>query len=111
MKLEHQQLGRAAVVTLPARMMMTDAPSIRGAIRGLIDSGSRELVLDLSGVGQMDSSGLSVLISAWQSARKAGGDVVLAAPTLNVRSLIELTRMHEVLEVYEDRAAAVARLS
>ena len=111
MNIEHTSHGNAEVVRLPPRIMMADAPRVRSDINALIDAGRSQLVLDLEDVELMDSSGLSVLISAWQRARKSGGTVVLAAPGTAVRTLLELARVHEVLNVYEDRTTAVERLS
>ena len=74
-------------------------------------SGQRHLVLDLGGVAFVDSSGLSVLVSALKAAKKVSGSVVLLNLTNGVRALIELTRMHEVFQIFADQQAAIDQLS
>ena len=59
----------------------------------------------------IDSSGLSVLVSAREAARAAGGDVLLLKPNSTVRSLIELTRLQEIFEIFGNEQHAVERLA
>jgi anti-sigma B factor antagonist len=101
----------STVITLPNQLVMNNAAETRKAIRDLIDAGSHRLVLDLEPVGFIDSSGLSVLVSTLKAVQANQGEVVLLRPNDNVRSLMELTRLHQVFEIFEDRDAAVHRLS
>ncbi len=111
MNLNSQTQGNVDVVELPPRLVMADAPGARNALRELIGQGRRRLVLDLGNVAYIDSSGLSVLISTLKAAQAAQGEVVLLNPSAEVRALIELTRLHQVFEIFEDSAAAVTRLA
>ena len=99
------------VVRLPRRVMMADAPSIRNEIRAMVESGRKNIVLDLSDVAFIDSSGLSILISAREATQAVGGDVLLLKPTSIVRSLIELTRLQEIFEIFGSEEHAVQRLA
>jgi len=47
----------------------------------------------------IDSTGLSVLITALKRARSLGGDVRLRAPSHQVFKVLELTRLHQVFEI------------
>jgi anti-sigma B factor antagonist len=89
---------------------MSNAPAYRHAIRDVIDGGRVRIVMDMTGVEFVDSSGLSVLISALKSARKVGGDVSLSGPSAEVQALIELTRLHHLFEIFADERAAVRSL-
>ena len=51
-----------------------------------------------------------MLVSAYKAAGEKDGGVVLLRPSGDVRALIELTRMHEVFEIYGDEQAAVEQL-
>jgi anti-sigma B factor antagonist len=105
------QFSEVDVVRLPRRVMMADAPSIRTDIRKMVERGRKNIVLDLSDVAFIDSSGLSVLISARDATQAVGGDVLLLNPTSIVRSLIELTRLQEVFEIFGSEEHAVQRLA
>ena len=111
MDLVTEQFAEVDVIRLPRRVVMADAPSIRRDIRRMVEKGRKNIVLDLSAVAFIDSSGLSVLVSAREAARASGGDVVLLKPTATVRSLIELTRLHEVFEIFGSEQRAVQRLA
>lgn len=99
------------IVELSGRLVMADAPEARQHLKTIIDAGQGKLILDLAGVSFMDSSGLSVLISAYKAVQAKGGDLVLLNLTPTVQSLIELTRLQQVFEIFTDKAAAIARLS
>jgi len=65
------------------------------------------LIVDLSGVSFIDSSGLSVLISAFKLIRVKGGRMLLSGISKNVQTLLELTRLSEIFEMYASTEAAL----
>lgn len=70
-------------------------------------SDSTRVVLDLSAVKFVDSSGLGALISCLRLLNSKHGDFKLCAMTNTVRALFELMRMHRVFNIYETRHEAV----
>ena len=104
--LDHQSVDGIDVVKLPERLMMADAAGVRATLHDIIDGGDGKMVLDLSSTEFMDSSGLAVLVSSLQAARKKNGDVRLVHMGNTVRALFELTRLHTVFQIFEDEAAA-----
>lgn len=66
-----------------------------------------QVVLDMTGVGFVDSSGLGALISCLRHVRGSQGDMKLCAMSKPVRALFELTRMHRVFNIIETRDEAV----
>jgi len=98
------------IIRLGGRLTAATAPSVRRQLRKLVDADAARLVIDLSEVTFVDSSGLSVLVTTFKAARGGGGDVVLLQPQPNVRSLLELTRLHRVFQIFEDRDTAVRAL-
>ena len=109
MKLNHRKIDSIDLVEISGRLVMANAPEARRQLKSIVEQGSGKLIVDLSDVGFMDSSGLSVLISAFKQARAVKGDVVLLNPSPTVQTLIELTRMQQVFDIVDDEAAAVAR--
>ena len=67
-----------------------------------------KLVLDLSGVEFIDSSGLGILLTLLRQLDENGGDLRIAAPSRVVAALFKMTRMNRVFEIFPDIAAAVA---
>ncbi len=73
----------------------------------IIEQGSGKLVLNLTATSFMDSSGLAVLVSGLQAARKRDGDVLLVGMSNTVRALFELTRLHTVFQIFDDEPGAL----
>jgi anti-sigma B factor antagonist len=70
----------------------------------------REIIVDLTGLEFIDSSGLAALVRVREQARRAGGDLLLAAPQRQVLRLLTLTRLVDVFSVHAsvDEAATDA---
>ncbi len=60
----------------------------------------KRIVLDLSELEYVDSSGLGVFVRIMKVRRNSGGDVRIAAPTAEVRKVLELTRLNRVFEIF-----------
>jgi len=68
----------------------------------------KRIVLDLTGLRYVDSSGLGAFVKLMKEARRSGGDVRLAGPTREVRKVLELTRLNRVFDVCPGRDEALA---
>ncbi len=76
----------------------------------MISASNARLVLDLADVEYMASAFLGSLIMALKLARSAGGDIVLACPTENVRALFEMVNFDKSFAVYKSVEEADASL-
>lgn len=94
------------VVSPEGRLNMTAAPGLREQLHGLVRDGHSRLVVDLTGVDSIDSSGLGALISGLKAARQAGGDLRIAAPGEQVTAVLELTNLNRVLKSYDSADTA-----
>ena len=72
-----------------------------------LDAGAELLVLDLTAVGYIDSAGLGGLVRAVKTARDAGREVMLASLQQPVRVLIEMMRLHELIDIVNTADEAV----
>lgn len=93
-----------------------DAKNVRG-VRAQIEPYLREdgfkedglgLIVDLSAVTFVDSSGLGGLLSLLRSLKDEGKALKLAGLTRPVRILIELVRLHRIMECYKTVDEAVS---
>ncbi len=108
--LVRRSLGNVEIVSFSGSLDASVATQARKELKEVFDGGKNLVVIDLGEVSFVDSSGLSVLVTALKTARGAGGDVVLSRLSPPVRSILELTRLHRVLEVFDDPETAAARL-
>ena len=99
--------ARTAVLSVAGELDMETAGRLEVHLRHQLGEGRRHLVLDLSALGFMDSSGLNVLIRAVQKARRTGGDLYLAAPTPAVRRILEITGVTTTIPPHDGVAEAL----
>jgi len=78
-----------------------DAVSLNEKLHELIDQDKKNVVVDLSKVKFMNSSGLGMLIGALTTMRKAGGDLRLANPADKIESLLIVTKLISVFKHYK----------
>jgi anti-sigma B factor antagonist len=108
MTLAHEKHQGADVVRMPSRVDAAVADTLRADLKGVVSEGGGRLLLDMSAVKFIDSTGLGVIVTAMTAARGRGGSFALFALPAKVRSLVELTRLHLVFDIYADEAAALA---
>ena len=96
------------VVEVRGDLDMATAPQLRDGLQRLVDAGDRQVVVDMAGVGFMDSSGLGTLVVTFQALRGAGGRLCLAAVQPAVHSVLRITSVDRVIDVYESVQAAEA---
>ncbi len=111
MNLEQTKEGKVLVVRVcENRIDAHLAPDLKQQLGNLIDSGDNYLVLDLSAVEFVDSSGLSAIVSAMKLL-DGRGDIVLCQPQPAVTSLFKLTRLDKIFRIYPDSAGAIAAVA
>ena len=82
------------------------SPAVRAALREIIDEKPKRLVVDMSRVPYVDSSGLAVLIGAKQELEADGGTFVLAGPQQAVRTILESARLDQYFRLVPDLDSA-----
>ena len=108
MNLSTENVGEVTVVVLGIDILDAgNAKEFKAGMSPILEKSSR-VVLDLSQVNFLDSSGCGALLSCLRQVNTAGGDLKLFGVTKPVRTLFELIRMHRIVEMHESKEAAVA---
>jgi anti-sigma B factor antagonist len=108
MVLEDQVEGDYLIVNLrDKRLDAVIAVSFREAMFERIEQGQRKIVLDLSNVGFLDSSGLGAVVAVLKDLGQKGS-LCLCGVTPAVMAVLRLTRMDRVFKMFPSRAAALA---
>lgn len=110
MRIEVVNEGNATVVRPSGeRLDIEVASDFRAMLLSLIEQGHRRLVVDLTDVSFIDSSGLGALVSALKTLKRSdhGGDVRLARVQPPVVSLLEIIRLNRVFTTYPTVEQAV----
>ncbi len=98
--------GKQVVLALAGRVTTVSVGEIRAKMKSLVADGKVEMILDLSRVTFLDSSGLAALVSGLKTTREAGGWLRLAGVSDNVRSVFTLTMLDRVFQLYPDLDSA-----
>lgn len=89
--------GGAVVVSPQGRLDLSVAPGFRKQLIGLVAAGHTRVVVDLSAVELIDSSGLGALVAGFEAARDRGGDLKIMSPNEQATLVLELTNVNRVL--------------
>jgi len=109
MNLNIREISGVTVIDITGRLTLGDAPTVlKDEIRRLIEEGKTSLLLNLTGLTYLDSSGLGLLVGAYAAANRAGGQLKLSNLTSRVKDLLLITKLYTVFEVYDDEASAIA---
>lgn len=100
-------LDTVTLVKVEEELDARNAQQAKDFFKGLVNDGHEQVVVDLSGLTFVDSSGLGALVTGLKAARQVNGDVRLCSLTGPVKSIFELTRLFRVFEIFEDREQAI----
>jgi anti-sigma B factor antagonist len=104
--IETSARGATVVVAVTGDVDIHTAPHLQDCLDALVAERRPAVVVDLAGVNFLDSSALGVLIAAQRQLGEAGGELRLAAPRAHVRKIFQITRLTEVIPLFDDVDAA-----
>ncbi len=107
MKVETRQLKSVSIVKVSGRVDSLTAPDLEKALQDMLTADRTQLVVDLQETEYMSSAGLRVLVSALKAAKKSGGNVRLAQPSVRVKEVIDLAGLTPVFDIHPDVIEAV----
>jgi anti-anti-sigma factor len=100
------------IVDLRGRCTLGEETELLGRdLKKLIDGGCRKILLNLTELLQIDSTGVSTIVATYVSLRRLKGEVKLLHPTGRVQTVLEITHMLQVIPNFEDEAKAIASFS
>jgi anti-sigma B factor antagonist len=85
-----------------------DAESVRGAIKGCLDSGNKDILIDLGDVSWINSTGLGILIASHVTVTNAGGNLKLSRVSKRISQIFMVTKLHTVFDTFESEKEALA---
>jgi anti-sigma B factor antagonist len=110
MALEHfdWEVGDVLVVNLTGPITLGPGTrEFRQLITDTLESGRKNILLNMAEVYYIDSSGLGELVAAYTASTRRGGKLKLMKLTQRVQDVVQLTKVYRIFEVFEDEATAV----
>ncbi len=109
MQIKEQIEGDVVVLSLRGNLMgEPETSEFRDKIKDLVRDGFLKIVLDVSKIKWLNSSGLGALISALATVNNGGGDMRLANVTEKIKSLFMITQLIKVFKTFDTTERAVA---
>jgi anti-sigma B factor antagonist len=99
---------RATILAVEGEIHVSTAPEFSAVLSATVNGGRTSLVLDLSGVMFIDSTGLSVLLNALRQVTHAGGQMAVVCSNPTVLRLFEITRLDTTLDIHAELEPALA---
>ena len=102
--MEHEIIEKpgASVVVFSGEIDLQSSPIAREIlIKCFKKTGKTKVIVDLSEVSYIDSSGVASLVEALQAAKKSGGMFALAATSEPTRRVLELARLDKVFTMFD----------
>jgi anti-sigma B factor antagonist len=90
--------GGAVIVALEGDVDLQSSPDARKVLLECV-ARKKPVLVDLSGVGYIDSSGVASLVESLQTARKGGSTLVLVSVSDGARRVLELARLDKVFTI------------
>ena len=108
MKFSTRQSGDVTILDLNGRITIgSGEEALRNAMQEIINNGTKKILINMSGVTMIDSSGIGELVSAYTTATNRGTKLKLANLPSKVSDILTITQLITVFDVYDNEADAV----
>lgn len=112
MKISSKERYNAVVLELKGNVMGgPDADLFKNELKKNLEGGRKNIIIDLSKVTMMNSSGLGILVSGLTTITNAGGEMKICNPTDKIESLLIMTRLITIFDSYKSQDEAAASFS
>jgi len=107
--INERRIEDVTVLDLRGRIRITGrARGLHNSIRSLVEEGKTRILLNLSQVTHIDSSGLDELVASCVTARNQGGEIKLLHPTEQMREVIKTANLSALFDIYNNEYDAIA---
>jgi anti-sigma B factor antagonist len=103
------ECARFVVVKAAGEIDIAAAPGLAEKLDDVFDAQRPDVVVDLSEVTFLDSSGLAVLVAHFKSVLAAGGEMRLVVTEPRVRQVLEITGLDRVFPIYDSADSALTK--
>src|SRR5919201_6258408 len=108
LNIRERQAGDVTILDLEGKITIGEGSvALRSAVRRLIEEGKKKILLNLAGVGYVDSSGIGELVSSYTTINREGGQLKLLKLTQKIKDRLTITKLLTVFDVYDDEAEAL----
>ncbi|MDQ1524249.1 MAG: anti-sigma factor antagonist [Pyrinomonadaceae bacterium] len=108
LSINERQAGDVTVLDMSGKITIGEGSvALRGAIRKLIEEGKKKILLNLSQVSYVDSSGIGEFVASFTAIGREGGQLKLLNLTQKIQDLLAITKLLTVFDTYDDESSAL----
>jgi anti-sigma B factor antagonist len=109
MKFSTRKAGKIVIMDIEGKILLGEGDvEIKKAVEDILRQGHKDILLNLAKVPYMDSAGLGEIIRCYTTIRRSGGNLKLLAPNERLIDLLNITKLVNVFDWYNEEAAALA---
>jgi anti-sigma B factor antagonist len=94
-------------VEVTGKLTSFESGTLRNSIAQLLKEGRKQILLNLSGLVYLDSSGIGDLVHAYMSVIKSGGEMKVVGLTDKVEEVLKITQLYQVFQEFQDERSAL----
>jgi anti-sigma B factor antagonist len=108
LNINERQAGDVTVLDMSGKITIGEGSvALRSAIRKLIEEGKKKILLNLSQVSYVDSSGIGEFVASFTAIGREGGQLKLLNLTQKIQDLLAITKLLTVFDTYDDEPSAL----
>jgi anti-sigma B factor antagonist len=108
MSFDVKKQNGVTIIDVEGQLIVGNRQELKQKVLEELEGGARKFLIDFSGTGYIDSSGLGVLVSLSKKIREQGGELRLANLNEDLRTLFELTKLDTLFHIASSRPEALA---
>jgi anti-sigma B factor antagonist len=102
-----RQVGQVSVVEVSGKLTSFETGALRTSIAQLLKEGRKQILLNLSGLTYLDSSGIGDLVHTYMSVIKRGGEMKVVGLSDKVEEILKITKLYQVFPEFQDEHSAL----
>ena len=109
MQISSRELDKTTIFDLTGDIDLANSPAVRKAVlREMRDKRTPRVVMNMSKVRYIDSSGVASLVEGLKASRDVGSRFILFGLSTSAREVLQLSRLLRIFEVYDNEEQALA---
>ncbi len=109
LEISERQAGDITILDLDGKITIGEGSvALRSTIRRLLGDGKNKILLNLGGVGYVDSSGIGELVSSFTAVKKEGGTLKLLNLVQKIQDLLAITKLLTVFDTFDNEGDALS---
>ncbi len=109
MKIDTRSVGDVHILDCSGKITLGEGTmAIRNAVREVLKGGGKKIILNLSEVNYIDSSGIGELVSTYTTVTNQSGQLKLLNLTKKIQELLQITKLLTVFQVYDNEQKAIS---